>query len=101
MSHSAALFGLVGDVITFAGAFLLAVNEALRARRFSKAGRIERFFEGSELTKILIDGVPIREFRDIEYALERRSSRLALAGAITLATGFLFILAARLLELLA
>jgi hypothetical protein len=93
--------GLLGDGITFTGAYILAKREAGEKDRtqevLATVHAIEHFPELGRL-KLEIDGIVIANKDDVEIAVAQRSSRQALWGKRILAIGFFFIFVARLLE---
>jgi len=103
LSSWAQTLGLLGDAITFLGAILLALGEAGEESRTRQAvGMATAYKEIPDLNKLTIEieGMIIKKEGDAHIAVARRFSRRALLGARTIAGGFLFLLASRILEMI-
>ena len=95
------LIGLLGDGITFTGAYILAMREAGEKDRTEEALATVHAIEqipGLRRLIVEIDGIVIKNKDDIEIAIAQRSSKRARLGARILAVGFLFLFVARGLE---
>jgi hypothetical protein len=101
---TARLLGLGGDIVSFAGAILLALGEAgeeERARNKADITKTVRSVKGLLNLPVEQGGVVIRGEEDIEIAVARPFSRRARTGAWIIAGGFILLFFARILEMLA
>ena len=90
--------GLCGDIFTFAGGVILAIDAAQQERRFKKVReRVKMYLHSPELMrlKISVSGIVVSSKEDIELPFIRHSALLAKIGTILLVVGFGFLLAAR------
>jgi len=95
-----AWLGLCGDIFTFAGGVILAIDAAQQEKRFKKVReRVKTYLNSPELMqlKISVEGIVVTSEEDIELPFIRHSARLAKIGSIFLVVGFGFLLTARLL----
>lgn len=103
LEMAAQIIGLVGDVVTFSGAIVLAIREAGEGQRAIEVEGttkvLSKYPEMQKLT-IQIDEVIVRDEGDVEIGVAGRSSRRARLGAGIIAVGFLFLLVSRALEML-
>jgi hypothetical protein len=99
--HLWPIIGLVGDLLTFTGGLLLAIDVAQKEREFSKIKAVSSSIESPFLAKIKIemDGIILTDKDDVVRAFIHHSARKAFWGCILLSVGFLFLLSVRISEL--
>jgi hypothetical protein len=94
--------GLLGDIVTFAGAILIATGEAgerKRARQIRAMTEIYEVEPGLRKLRFRIGSTEIQNADDIEDAVIGSFSRRAIIGAWILVAGFAFLLTSRILEI--
>jgi hypothetical protein len=95
--------GTAGDVITFLASVLLAYDAIHQAAQFKEVQAMTKVVEAHELRmiRIKVKGMVAKDHDAVEYAYVRRSSGRALWGTIILGIGFGFLLAGRIVEMVA
>jgi hypothetical protein len=97
----APLVGLCGDLLTFSGGLLLAVDVAQKEKDFGRIKKIATAITNPFMVRIKVemDGLIVSDEADVERAFLHRSALKALLGCGLLSLGFLFLLAVRAIEL--
>lgn len=90
----------IGNVISFLGGVVLALETVAREREVRKIHKVARMFEAPELTKLKyeVNGIVISDERDLEIAHLRVSKRRAYWGLAMLITGFVLVVIAELIK---
>lgn len=105
LETAAHILGLIGDAVTFGGAFLLAKREAGEGEReveIQATGKaFKKYQKELSRVRIKIDETEVKNEGDIAIAIIGRSTKMARTGAGIIAIGFLFLFLARICELLA
>lgn len=94
-------FGFLGDITSFAGALVLALNDAGEGDRKEEVDATEENLKKyPELRDLLIEfhGRILKKEGDAELASSKQASERARLGAWILAAGFVFLLASRLVD---
>lgn len=93
--------GLVGDLLTFVGGFVLAWDAAREEAHFKRLRRWAEAFNSPQLVQLEVElgGIRIKNERDVELSFIRRSAKRAAIGAGILVFGFGLLLASRALEI--
>jgi len=105
MSGVSTIIGLFGDVLTFAGAVVLAFDAIQKGREFDRIRKIAKAIKEPRLARLrfVMEGLEISpETADasVERAFIQRSVSKAKWGCIMLAIGFLCLVTVRAVELL-
>ena len=100
----AARIGLCGDILTFAGAVMLAIEALEREKEFNTIRRsVETLGDKAigqfrwSMRGLEVDAGP--NSGNVKRVFLHRSARMAKYGCVVLAIGFLFLVAARVMEL--
>jgi hypothetical protein len=95
------ILGLIGDALTFTGALILALDALRRQTEFRKTKQLQKAVESLDGIKLTQDGIVLLNNESVELVLIRQSVKRALWGAGILTLGFIFLLATRIIELIA
>ena len=96
------LLGLPFDVLSFAGGVILTLDALNKEREFKKIKKISRVVTsaGFQTLTVEVEGEVVKGEQDVEVTFLRRSVRWARIGFGFVATGFLFLMASRMAEIL-
>jgi hypothetical protein len=94
--------GLVGDLLTFVGGFILAWDAAREEAHFRRLRGWAETFSSPQLVQLEVElgGIRIKSERDVELSFIRRSAKHAALGAGVLVLGFGLLLASRAVEIM-
>lgn len=95
-----ALFGFLGDFLTFLGGIVLAIDALREEKKLRKFREWAETIDDPELKGVVLtlQGVKLKTGEDIELAFVRKSAKLALTGALTLTAGFMCLFVSRYME---
>jgi hypothetical protein len=102
MAHPLHIYlGLPGDILSFVGGVILALDALNKEREFNKIKKITRVITSPKFQTLTVEveGEVVKGEQDVEITFLRRSVRLARIGFSFVATGFLFLMASRMVEL--
>jgi hypothetical protein len=100
-AHLAAIIlGFSGDILTFAGSALLAVDALWPEKPFEEEEQVIKLRKNPALEKlpIEIDGRILASDKDVRLVFMHRRAKKAIAGFVLIAIGFLALLVTRGLE---
>lgn len=92
--------GFLGDGLTFAGGFILALEALMREREFFRKknwGQTVAILKKARITK---NGVILTDDADVELAFIRQTATRALVGTVVLTLGFVCLFLSRLFDAL-
>ncbi len=94
--------GLPGDILSFAGGVILALDALNKEREFNKIKKITRVVTSQKFQTLTVEveGDVVKDGQDVDLTFLRSSVRLARIGFSLVAVGFLFLMASRMNELL-
>lgn len=95
-----ALFGFLGDFLTFSGGIVLAVDAVREEKKLRKLRDWAKTIDAPELKGVImtLQGVKLKTGEDIELAFVRKSAKLALTGTVILTVGFMCLFVSRCME---
>ncbi len=103
MAHPLHIYlGLPGDVLSFVGGVILALDTLNKEREFNKIRKITRVITTPKFQTLTVEveGEVVKDGQDVDLTFLRRSVRLARIGFSLVAVGFLFLMASRMVEIL-
>jgi hypothetical protein len=102
MAHPLHIYlGLPGDVLSFVGGVILALDALNKEREFNKIKKITRVITSPKFQTLTVEveGEVVKDGQDVDLTFLRRSVRLARIGFSLVAVGFLFLMASRMVEI--
>jgi|HubBroStandDraft_6_1064221.scaffolds.fasta_scaffold177998_1 hypothetical protein len=102
MAHPLHIYlGLPGDVLSFVGGVILALDALNKEREFNKIKKITRVITSPKFQTLTVEveGEVVKDGQDVDLTFLRRSVRLARIGFSLVAVGFLFLMASRVVEI--
>jgi|SRR5882724_5663115 len=95
------ILGLVGDALTFTGGLILALDALRREQEFRKTKELQKAVQSLKGIKLTQDGITLVNDQDVDLVFIRQSVLRSLKGVVILTLGFVSLLAARILEVIA
>jgi hypothetical protein len=95
------ILGLVGDALTFTGGFILALDVLRREQEFRKTKALRKTVQSLKGIKLTQDGITLVNDQDVDLVFIRQSVLRSLKGVVFLTLGFVSLLAARIIEVIA
>jgi hypothetical protein len=93
------ILGFSGDILTFAGGFVLSLDALWRKNEFRKTTDTQKVVARLSGINLTQQGLRLFDNNSVELVFIRRSVHRALWGTAIISTGFLCLLATRIVEL--
>lgn len=93
------ILGVLGETLTFLGGIVLSLDALQRRNEFRKTTDLKTAVAALSGINLTQNGLSIFDNESVELLFIRRSVRRALWGTAIITSGFLCLLAARILEL--
>jgi hypothetical protein len=94
------ILGFSGDILTFAGGFVLSLDALLRKNEFRKTTDTQKVVARLSGINLTQQGLRLFDNNSVELLFIRRSVHRALWGTAIITSGFLCFLTTRIVELL-
>lgn len=92
------ILGLSGDILTFLGGLVLSIDALGRAREFKKTNDLQQAVAALAGINLTQNGLRIFDNESVELVFIRKFVRRAVWGTVLITSGFLCLLAIKILE---
>jgi hypothetical protein len=93
------VLGLLGDLLTFGGGLVLSLDALQRAKDFKKTTALQQTVAKLVGIKLTSGGLRIFDNDSTELVFIRKSVRKAMWGTVIITSGFLCLLASKIIEI--